>query len=150
MPGEGLDGAVGDLGVPQGWRCVALVAQDYGLGPSGPLVPSEDGEENLLKRLRGSLERPHSYPLDPFYHTDLAWEAGSRLLWSQEAAGNVRLVGDGRWPRGEFRKAWGAGCGGWERLWEGSRSQEAGTYKKEVRLGLMLAEGPVMCQLRHR
>lgn len=57
----------------------------------------------------------------------LAWETGDRLLWCQEAAGNVGLVGDGRRPWGELRKGWGAGCGGWEGVGEGPGSQEAGT-----------------------
>lgn len=61
----------------------------------------------------------------------LAWEARSRLVWSQEAAGNVRLVGDGGWPLGELSKVWGGRCSRWERFWEGSRPQEVGTYKRK-------------------
>lgn len=71
----------------------------------------------------------------------LAWEARSRLLWSQEAARNVGLVGDGGWPRGELSKGWGAGRGGWERLGEGPRSQEAGTCKRRVRSWVRAGEG---------
>lgn len=63
----------------------------------------------------------------------LAWETGSRLLWRQEAAGNVRLVGDGGWPWGELSKGGGAGRGRWKRLGEGSGPQEAGTCEKRVR-----------------
>lgn len=49
MEGEDLDGVAGSLGWARGWGCAILVVQDYGLGPGGLLVPSEDGEKNLLK-----------------------------------------------------------------------------------------------------
>lgn len=63
----------------------------------------------------------------PSAGTDLAWEAGGSLLWCQEAAGKVGLVGAGGRPRGELRKGRGAGCGRREGVREGPGSQEAGT-----------------------
>lgn len=78
----------------------------------------------LVKWPRGSVGEP---PLRPYVRTDLAWEAGSGLLWRQEAAGNVGLVGDGGWPWGELGEGWGAGCGGREGVRVGPGSQEAGT-----------------------
>lgn len=44
MQGKGLDGVAECLGWARGWECAVLVVQDYGLGPGGLLVPSEDGE----------------------------------------------------------------------------------------------------------
>lgn len=50
-----MDGAAGALRGLQGWRRAAPEAQGYGPGPGDPLVPSEGGEKNLVKRPRGSL-----------------------------------------------------------------------------------------------
>lgn len=58
MEGEDLDGVAGSPGWARGWGCAALVVQDCGLGPGGLLVPSKDGEKNLLKQLKDSLGRP--------------------------------------------------------------------------------------------
>lgn len=65
----------------------------------------------------------------------LAWEAGAGLLWRQEVAGNVGLIGDRRWPWGELSQGWGAGRGGWEGFGEGPGSQEAGTLAGVVARG---------------
>lgn len=41
MQGKGLDG---EAEWARGWEYAVLVVQDYGLGPGGLLVPSEDEE----------------------------------------------------------------------------------------------------------
>lgn len=120
---EGSDGAAATRGGLQSWGCAAPVALGCGLGRGDPLVPSEEGEKDLAKW----PEAPWGIVSGPQSSTDLAWEAGSRLLRCQEAAGNVRLIGDRGWPGGELRKGWGAGCGGREGVREGPGAQEAGT-----------------------
>lgn len=88
--------------------------------------------ENDLIRIVLGLEDSHPWATH-VCSTNLAWEAWSRLVWSQEAARNVRLVGNWGWPLGELSKVWGGGCSRWEGFWEGSRPQEVGTYKRKVR-----------------
>lgn len=82
-----------------------------------------EGSGKMAQGLPGGIAPP---PPTLKSGTDLAWEAGSRFLWRQQAAGNVGLVGDG-WPGGELGKGWGASCGGREGVREGPGSQEAGT-----------------------
>jgi hypothetical protein len=88
-------------------------------------------EKELVRIVLGLLG--DSPPMGLCSSTNLAWEARSRLVWSQEAAGNVRLVGDWGWPLGELSKVWGGGCSRWEGFWESSRPHEVGTYKRKVR-----------------
>ena len=82
-------------------------------------------EKELVRIVLGLLG--DSPPMGLCSSTNLAWEARSRLVWSQEAAGNVRLVGDWGWPLGELSKVWGGGCSRWEGFWESSRPHEVGT-----------------------
>lgn len=86
-------------------------------------------EKTLVILVQGSLGDSH--PWASVHSTNLAREARSRLVWSQEATGNVRLVGDWGWPLGELSKVWGGGCSRREGFWEGSRPQEVGTYKEK-------------------
>lgn len=116
------------------------------LGPGGP--PKAGGVQalrpgvvgwvqvtrwcHLRKQRRGTRSNSPGPPSPgagppPSTSTDLAWEAGGRLLWGQEAAGKVRLVGAGGRPRSELRKGWGAGRGGREGIGESPGSQEAGS-----------------------